>query len=117
MVVPAIWTLGQPIKSRVRMPTRQITLLEMAMSEADLGSTLNFLTRKPPPTMPSTAPGMATPPVNMFASELLVENWCSMYLGRNVMKPEMMVISKQYANVTIMNTRLSRRFFIALGST
>lgn len=51
----------------------------------------------------------------MFAKEWSTENWCSRYLGKNVMKPDMMVISKQNANVTIMKTRFERIRLIALG--
>ncbi len=116
MVVPAIVMFEHPMKMSMTMPTRLNMLLDMAMIAASLGSTLNFLTRNPPATMPITAPGMATPPVNMLAIDSFIMNWCSMYLGRKVMKPEMIVISKQYANVTIMKTRFESSLTIALGS-
>jgi hypothetical protein len=62
-----------------------------------------------------TAPGIATPPVNIFDIELLTENWLSIYLGKKVKKPDIIVISKQKANVTIIKTRLNIKFLIAFG--
>ena len=38
-----------------------------------------------------------------------------MYFGKKVMKPEMMVISKQNAKVTIMKILFAKMFLMALG--
>jgi hypothetical protein len=43
----------------------------------------------PPKSMPMQAPGMAVPPVNRFASDLLRLNCVSRYLGRNTINPEL----------------------------
>ena len=49
----------------------------------------------PPKKIPMHAPGMAMPPVNMDAVDLLRLNWVSRYLGRKTMKPDTMISSMQ----------------------
>ena len=62
-VVPAILTLGQPIKIKTKIPPKHKILHVIAIKEAPIGFILNFLTTNPPVTIPKIAPGIATPPI------------------------------------------------------
>lgn len=65
-MVPAILMFAEPINIKIIIPKRQAILQTVAIKEAPLGSILNFFTKNPPVTIPTHAPGIATPPKVKF---------------------------------------------------
>lgn len=61
-MVPAIFMFGQPINIKIKIPQRHKILQHVAKIEAPFGLILNLLTKNPPVTMPTMAPGIAIPP-------------------------------------------------------
>lgn len=64
---PAIWWVGQPMKKRGRVKSRQNSAPSRQRTLQRMGPRRRRLTRMPPTTMPTMAEGMERQPMSMLA--------------------------------------------------